>query len=42
MEEILKFDEKKQVESVRGALKLRSGIEMIADRVCEEGFTNIC
>ena len=37
-----KLDEKRQIESVRGALALRSRIEQIVDDVCNKGFKNIC
>ena len=39
---MLKLDEKKQTESVRGALALRNRIERIVDEVCDKGFRNIC
>lgn len=42
MIELLKFDEKKQIESVRGALGLRSRINKIVDDICEKGYKNIC
>ncbi len=38
---MLKFDEKKQIDSVRGALALRSKIEEIVDAICREGYQNI-
>lgn len=39
---MLKFDEKKQIESVKGALKLRGEINKIVDSICEKGYKNIC
>jgi fructoselysine-6-phosphate deglycase len=39
---MLKFDEEKQISSVRGALALRKQIEDAADLVCGRGFRNIC
>lgn len=39
---MLKFEEQKQIDSVNGALALRAKIEAIVDRICKEGFTNIC
>lgn len=38
---MLKFDEKKLIDSVRGALALRGRIEEIVDGVCREGYRNI-
>lgn len=38
---MLKFDESKQVNSVNGALKLRSEVEEIVDEVWEKGFDSI-
>ncbi|MFJ1628018.1 SIS domain-containing protein [Marinilactibacillus psychrotolerans] len=38
---MLKFDESKQVNSVNGALKLRSEVEKIVDEVWEKGFDSI-
>ncbi len=38
---MLKFDEKKLIDSVRGALALRKRIEEIVDAVCQEGYRNI-
>lgn len=39
---MLKLDEKKQIDNVRGALALRGTIERIVDDVCNKGFKNIC
>ena len=39
---MLKFDEQKRLESVNGALALRSEIEFIIDGICKEGYKNIC
>lgn len=39
---MLKFDERKQIDSVNGALALRGQIENIVDQICEEGYKNIC
>lgn len=39
---MLKFDEQKQIDSVRGALALRTSIERIIDRSWAEGIRNIC
>ena len=39
---MLKFDEQKQIDSVKGALALRGKIEEIVDRICKDGFKNIC
>lgn len=39
---MLKFDEKKQIDSVNGALALRNNIEQIVDKVYNEGFDGIC
>lgn len=39
---MLKFDEQKQLDSVNGALALRSNIESIVDKICKEGYKNIC
>ena len=39
---MIKFDEKKQLDSVQGALALRPRIEAIVDSVCREGFRNLC
>ena len=38
---MLKFDEKKQIDSISGALALRTEIEGIVDSICREGFKNI-
>ena len=39
---MIKFDEKKQLDSVQGALALRPRIEAIVDGVCREGCRNLC
>jgi len=39
---MLKFDEQQQIESVRGALALRSRIEAIVDEVWSRGLKNLC
>ena len=39
---MLKFDENKQVRSVRGALELRPRIESVIDGACGEGIKNLC
>ncbi len=39
---MLKFDEQKQIDSVRGALALRTRIEEIVDAVWSAGIRNIC
>lgn len=39
---MLKFNEQKQLDSVNGALKLRSKINEIVDELCEKGYKNIC
>ena len=39
---MLKFNEKEQIESVRGALALRPQINAIVDEVCSGGYKNIC
>ncbi|TWH79398.1 SIS domain-containing protein [Sedimentibacter saalensis] len=39
---MLKFDEQKQLDSVNGALAIRSEIESIVDGICQKGYTNIC
>lgn len=39
---MIKFDEKKQLDSIQGALALRPRIEAIVDGVCREGFRNLC
>ena len=39
---MLKFDEQKRLDSVNGALALRSEIEFIIDGICKEGYKNIC
>jgi len=38
---MLKFDEQKQIDSVKGALALRGKIEEIVDQICKDGFKNI-
>lgn len=38
---MIKFDEKKQIDSVNGALKLRGEIEKIVDEIYNEGFDGI-
>lgn len=39
---MLKFDERKQIDSVNGALALRGQIEDIVDQICKNGYKNIC
>ena len=39
---MLKFDEEKQINSVNGALALRSQINEIVDGICKDGYKNIC
>ena len=39
---MLKFDEQKQIDSVRGALALRTRIEQIIDGVWNDGLNNLC
>ena len=39
---MLKLNEEKQIESVKGALALRGAINEIVDGICEEGYQNIC
>ena len=39
---MLKFDEQKQIDSVRGALALRTRIEQIIDGVWNDGLKNLC
>lgn len=39
---MLKFDEQAQLQDVNGALALRPQINEIVDRICQEGFKNIC
>ena len=39
---MLKFDEQKQIDSVRGALALRTQIEEIIDSVWDAGLRNLC
>ena len=39
---MLKFDEQKQLDSVRGALALRTQIEQIIDAVWNNGLRNLC
>ncbi len=38
---MLKFDEQKQIESVKGGLALRGRIEQIVDEICEKGYDGI-
>ena len=35
---MLKFDEQKQIDSVKGALALRGKIEEIVDQICKDGL----
>ena len=39
---MVRFDEQKLIDSVRGALGLRAQIEPIVDKFCQDGFRNIC
>lgn len=39
---MLKFNEQAQIDSVNGALQLRSKINAIVDEVCTKGYTKIC
>lgn len=39
---MLKFDEEKQRNSINGALALRGRINEVVDRICGEGYRNIC
>ena len=39
---MLKFDEKKLVDRINGALKLRPQVEEIVDRLWDSGLRNIC
>lgn len=39
---MVKFDEQKQIESVRGALALRGAIEPIVDGIWAKGLKNLC
>ncbi len=39
---MVKFDEKKEIDSVKGALALRPRIEEIVDKAVKEGLKNIC
>jgi len=39
---LLKFDEQKQIDSVRGALALRTQIEQIIDDIWADGLINLC
>jgi fructoselysine-6-phosphate deglycase len=39
---MLKFNEQKKLNSVNGALAIRSEIESIVDKICEKGYRNIC
>ena len=38
---MLKFDEKKQIDSVNGALALKGEIEKIVDEIYDSGFDGI-
>lgn len=38
---MIKFDEKKQIESVQNALALRGRIEEVVDSICQKGFRNL-
>lgn len=40
--EMVKFNEQEKLDSVNGALALRSKIEKIVDDLCKEGYKNIC
>lgn len=42
MSMIIKFDEQAQIDSVQGALALRPQIEEIVNKICAEGYKNIC
>ena len=39
---MLKFDEKKLVDRINGALKLRPQVEKVVDRLWDSGLRNIC
>jgi fructoselysine-6-phosphate deglycase len=39
---VVKFDEQKQIDSVRGALALRSQIETVVDAIWQKGLRNLC
>ena len=39
---MVRFNEQQQIDSVRGALALRSQIEPIVDQFCRDGYRNIC
>lgn len=39
---MLKFNEQEQLDSVNGALAIRSEIESVVDQICKEGYKNIC
>ncbi len=39
---MLKFDERKQLDSVNGALALRKRINEIVDGICRDGYENLC
>ena len=39
---MLKFDEKKLVDRINGALKLRPQVEEVVDRLWDSGLRNIC
>lgn len=42
MSMIIKLDEQAQIDSVQGALALRPQIEEIVNKICAEGYKNIC
>lgn len=39
---MIKFNEREQIDSVRGALALRKQIEAVVDSFCQGGYRNIC
>jgi fructoselysine-6-phosphate deglycase len=39
---MLKFDEKKLIDSINGALALRQEINAIVDSLCDRGYANLC
>lgn len=39
---MIKFNEREQIDSVRGALALRKQIEAVVDSFCQDGYRNIC
>jgi len=39
---MIKFNEQQQINSINGALALRNQINEIVDRICLEGYKNIC